>query len=490
LESVVGRLGDTIGPSNVPGRIATGIAGLDGVIEGGFPRGSLVVLGGGPGTGKTEFGAKFLSYGIRTGSETVLYVSLSEDKGQLIADLKHRDPESAKWAKDRRFRFLDLLPTKGDAIGFGTQAVLDEVAKFRVKRLVFDSYSAFSEGFPNDQEARSFLQTVLHKIVRQHGCTTILISEEDKSGQDAKLGAAEYAADAVVWLSTESLEERLLRKMELVKMRGTRLIEKTMLYSLEGGFVVFPPSNLRPARIPGRPAKTTPGPGKYTTGIPDLDEMLEGGLAPSSVVLFSTDNSLSTEERELFTGPAIISSLSEGRPVVVVPPIGEGVATLRPYIGENPKAEWESTFALLVPKDNLLPEAPVPKPVVPLAIDDPERANAAYTVAATAVARRGRQPLLSVVAVDELNSIFGERILARSASQARNGGALQMFMMRPGLPTSHLVELLRSISDFHFKLTKQNGVLLFYGIRPRTNVYAVEFDQTPDRPVPRLRLVD
>jgi circadian clock protein KaiC len=40
-------------------RAPSGIYGLDEVIEGGFPRGSLIIVTGNPGTGKTVFSAQF-----------------------------------------------------------------------------------------------------------------------------------------------------------------------------------------------------------------------------------------------------------------------------------------------------------------------------------------------------------------------------------------------------------------------------------------------
>ncbi|MEM1514981.1 MAG: ATPase domain-containing protein [Thermoproteota archaeon] len=42
-------------------KIPTGMDGLDKVIGGGFPRGSLIILAGNPGTGKTIFSACFFT---------------------------------------------------------------------------------------------------------------------------------------------------------------------------------------------------------------------------------------------------------------------------------------------------------------------------------------------------------------------------------------------------------------------------------------------
>jgi KaiC/GvpD/RAD55 family RecA-like ATPase len=479
--------------SPASGRVPTGMDGLDRQIEGGFQRGSLVLLGGSPGTGKTEFASKFLTEGISSEGEAGLYVSLSEGKEQFIDDLKHRDPESARWAQDKRFRFLDLLPMKDEAVGFAMQAMLNEVSKFKVKRLVIDSYTAIAQAFKDGQEARSFLQAVLHKIVKDQGCTTVLVSEARRSGPETEFGPEEYATDAVLWLRRGMLDDRQLRVLEVVKMRGTRLLERSMLYSLEGGFVVFSPTNRRPSRVPGRPVKTSPAPGKYTTGIPDFDALLDGGLPPSSVLLLSTDNSLSTEERELFTGPTITSFLTLGGAVAVVPPVGEAGLGLDRYIPSAPfPAEWKERFAFFVPKANIPEGVEVKNPFRLLSSKDPDEAYNQYLEATRVLTREGTIPLLNVVAVDQIYSMFGDfpSTLSRGTSQMRMAGAIEILTVRPGLPSIHLVETLRSISDFHFKFTRQDGSLIMYGVRPRTNVHVVDFDESPERPVPRLRLVD
>src|SRR5713101_4427255 len=53
-------------------RVPTGIPGLDQQIKGGFPGGSLILLSGAPGTGKSIFGAQFLLNGVESGSGGVL----------------------------------------------------------------------------------------------------------------------------------------------------------------------------------------------------------------------------------------------------------------------------------------------------------------------------------------------------------------------------------------------------------------------------------
>ena len=58
--------------------------GLDDILGGGFVRGRLHVVEGKPGTGKTTQAMQFILAG-RDQSETVLYVTMSETRGELQA---------------------------------------------------------------------------------------------------------------------------------------------------------------------------------------------------------------------------------------------------------------------------------------------------------------------------------------------------------------------------------------------------------------------
>jgi KaiC/GvpD/RAD55 family RecA-like ATPase len=65
-----------------PARAATGIAGLDAVLNGGLPINHLYLVEGDPGSGKTTLGIQFLLEGRRNG-ESGLYVTLSETADEL-----------------------------------------------------------------------------------------------------------------------------------------------------------------------------------------------------------------------------------------------------------------------------------------------------------------------------------------------------------------------------------------------------------------------
>src|SRR5579883_1604882 len=73
----------TISPnSEKNNRAATGIQGLDYILEGGFPRNRIYLVEGHPGSGKTTLGLQFLLEGQQH-QETGLCISLSENKQEL-----------------------------------------------------------------------------------------------------------------------------------------------------------------------------------------------------------------------------------------------------------------------------------------------------------------------------------------------------------------------------------------------------------------------
>jgi circadian clock protein KaiC len=68
-------------------RAAIGDPVLDSVLSGGFPRGSLILVNGNPGTGKTTLTARFLYTGAKDGAEKGLYVSFSEGKRSFYENM-------------------------------------------------------------------------------------------------------------------------------------------------------------------------------------------------------------------------------------------------------------------------------------------------------------------------------------------------------------------------------------------------------------------
>nr|MDQ2732626.1 hypothetical protein [Armatimonadota bacterium] len=74
------------------GRISTGIAGLDIILNGGFLPGNIYLVEGVPGSGKTTLGMQFIHSGIVDHGEAGLIITFEEFPDQM-----ERDATSFGW---------------------------------------------------------------------------------------------------------------------------------------------------------------------------------------------------------------------------------------------------------------------------------------------------------------------------------------------------------------------------------------------------------
>jgi len=72
----------------MPKKIATGISGLDELVGGGIPEGRVILVIGGPGTGKTILCSQFLYKGINEKQENGVFVSLDESKDHFYSEMQ------------------------------------------------------------------------------------------------------------------------------------------------------------------------------------------------------------------------------------------------------------------------------------------------------------------------------------------------------------------------------------------------------------------
>ena len=183
------------------------------------------------------------------------------------------------------------------------EAILGEVKAFNAERLVIDSFSAMAQAYKEPIDVRIIVHTVLSRIVREMNCTTLMIEEVPVGGAEIGLGMEEFVADGVLRLRAGELDERLFRDLEIIKLRGARLKERKLTFTLEKGFKAFPPFKLKPVEKPSRFKLIPDKPDKYSTGVEDLDDMLEGGMPKGSVVLLELDEKVSTLMYHLLVAP-------------------------------------------------------------------------------------------------------------------------------------------------------------------------------------------
>ncbi|MEM2812311.1 MAG: ATPase domain-containing protein, partial [Candidatus Bathyarchaeia archaeon] len=123
-------------------RVPSGINGLDEVIGGGFQQGSLIVVAGNPGTGKTIFSATFLYNGIVNYDEKGIYVSFAENRETFFSNMRALGFNFEELERAGSFYFLDMVTAREEAAPAVMETIVREVEATGAKRLVIDSFSA------------------------------------------------------------------------------------------------------------------------------------------------------------------------------------------------------------------------------------------------------------------------------------------------------------------------------------------------------------
>lgn len=91
-------------------RVKTGIKGLDKMLQGGLYRGTITVVKGAPGAGKSCFAIEFLGRGIKEFAEAGLYVTFEHFPEQLYRDASSIGFNFKKYEQDGRLKILFVTP--------------------------------------------------------------------------------------------------------------------------------------------------------------------------------------------------------------------------------------------------------------------------------------------------------------------------------------------------------------------------------------------
>lgn len=247
-------------------RVRTGVAGLDAMLGGGLPRGSVTLLRGGPGAGKTTLAMQFLAQGVRDGERGV-YLSLEEPVHEIVANATRHGWEVDKLVETGMLQVHSLVLTrvkdflKSDATqgnwlisiestssssGFSGEFRADGLAQLvgrlirdtSAHRLVFDSLTMFTSQFEHRVDLH--METLdLIRGLSKTGCTTLFIAHTDPAGSHV-FAAEEYLSHGVVNLHFMQQGNRFLQAIQVLKMRGITHDRELRPYRIgEGGVTVY-----------------------------------------------------------------------------------------------------------------------------------------------------------------------------------------------------------------------------------------------------------
>ena len=244
------------------------------IIPNGFPKGSIIIIAGEPGTGKTTLASLIALNEIKRGKK-VLFLSLNEPRNDYFKTV-----EKFGWNLDSpNFKFIDLFTVSKGALATQIKLITEEIMKFKPNLIVIDSITALTL-LMGPELVRSFLHTSLGTIVKSIGAVALLIAEKPVGKEGLGFGVEEFVVDGIIILRCIKYGEYYRRVFEVMKMRRRNILKPQYEYTITSkGIEFFEVPNLERTESISRE--------KITTGIDKLDELLDGGFYRGSITIIA-----------------------------------------------------------------------------------------------------------------------------------------------------------------------------------------------------------
>lgn len=257
-------------------RIASGVAGLDAVLGGGFVGGGLYIVLGPPGAGKTIL-ANQIAYTRVAAGDNALYVTLlAETYDRMLLNIRGMSffrPEHIA----RTLHYISAFHVlEQDGLHGLLTLIRREISTRAPRVLIIDGLATAANVAPSELALRKFI----HEMQTQasvSGCTMFLLTSAD----DTTLLPEHSMVDGMVELGDRTFDWRAERDIGVRKFRGGGCLRGRHAMRIDDdGITVFP----RLESMPLPPPRTGPA-ARVSCGVAGLDGMMSNGIAEGSTTL-------------------------------------------------------------------------------------------------------------------------------------------------------------------------------------------------------------
>lgn len=272
-------------------QLDTGVPGLNEALGGGLPEYFFNLLAGGPGAGKTTL-VHQICFALATPERPALYITvLGEPPLKLLRyqqQFSFFNPEKINTS----IRFMSVSQAILEAgLEKVLQQIVEAVETTQPKLVIVDSFRSViraarkNKAQVSEIPVEAFVQRLaLHLTSWQ--ATTFLVGEyQDAEKEDNPIFTV---ADGILWLNQSLQRSSVVRKLQVVKMRGQAPVPGLQTFRITGdGVTVFPRLPI-PKEVSDLKVSTVSKPiTRLRSGVRGLDDMMDGGIPIGSSILIA-----------------------------------------------------------------------------------------------------------------------------------------------------------------------------------------------------------
>ncbi len=196
-------------------RVSTGIPGLDKLMGGGFEEGTVNLISGKTGTGKSIFCSQFAYDGVMKNKQKAIYITTEETANNIRRQVKNFGWDIDTLEKKGWLKLIEFEPFDVSTLTTKLQEIID---KMDAKRVVIDSVSMFELYLTNVFEIRKALFKVIQKIREMNRVGLVTAEVLEDSNSLSRFGVIEFMVDSVIVLQYLGLA-KYKRSLMIRKMR-------------------------------------------------------------------------------------------------------------------------------------------------------------------------------------------------------------------------------------------------------------------------------
>src|SRR3989344_2644391 len=240
------------------GFVKTDVPGFDELFTDGIPRGSSVLVEGGPGSGKTVFCLQLAKNFCKQGKK-VLYMSFEEPEARLKVHMHSFGADPEEYEKKhllyiKRFNALDIARSVEALLSEAKKELLVEVQPvlipkdFQPDYVLIDSLTSIGSAFSGEDSRFRIYMEQLFRYLEGHNITSFLIRETANpthTGRSlgSKTEAVSFLSYGIIVIYNVFYKggERK-RAIEVLKLRGTDIDRKIVECEIKGekGLIIYP----------------------------------------------------------------------------------------------------------------------------------------------------------------------------------------------------------------------------------------------------------